>query len=72
MITLTIELPDDKVDGVLATVEKAGGNVVDFVNDDDLSLNEFRSLQVSYKEALQIRDGKVKAIPALELWNHKL
>ena len=69
MTTLTIEIPDSERASILKVVKKAGGNVIDIDTDDDLSEAEFKLLQESYKEALQIRDGKVKAIPASELWN---
>jgi hypothetical protein len=69
MTTLTIEIPDSERDSILKVVKKAGGNVLEIDTDDDLSEAEFKLLQESYKEALQIRDGKIKAIPASELWN---
>jgi|GEM_PF-5317604 len=37
-------------------------------NDEDLSLNELIILKESYKEALLIKAGLVKALPASELW----
>ena len=69
MTTLTIEIPDSERASILKVVRKAGGNIIDIDSDDDLSEAEFKLLQESYKEALQIRDGKIKAIPASELWN---
>jgi hypothetical protein len=69
MTTLTIEIPDSERASILKVVKKAGGNIIDIDSDDDLSKAEFKLLQESYKEALQIRDGKIKAIPASELWN---
>jgi hypothetical protein len=69
MTTLTIEIPDSERASILKVVKKAGGNVLDIDTDDDLSEAEFKLLQESYKEALQIKDGKIKAIPASELWN---
>jgi len=69
MTTLTIEIPDSERASILKVVRKAGGNIIDIDSDDDLSEAEFKLLQESYKEALQIKDGKIKAIPASELWN---
>ncbi|MDP9080903.1 MAG: hypothetical protein M3O71_26080 [Bacteroidota bacterium] len=69
MTTITIEIPDNKRTSILALIKEAGGNVLNIGTDDDLSEAEFKLLQESYKEALQIRDGKIEAIPASELWN---
>jgi hypothetical protein len=70
MTTLTIQLPDNK-SGVIADIadiiKKVGGHID--IDSDDLSPKEFELLQEGYKEALMIKDGLIKGIPASELWN---
>ena len=38
-------------------------------DDEELSINELLLLKESYREALAIKDGTVKALSASELWN---
>jgi hypothetical protein len=70
MTTLTIQLPDNEI-GVIETIstliKKAGGKIE--IENDDLTPTEFELLKESYKEALMIKNGTIKGIPASELWN---
>lgn len=71
MTTLTINIPDSSksiISDISALAKKAGLDVY-ISDDDDLTDGEFKLLAESYKEALLIKDGKLKAIPASELWN---
>jgi len=71
MTTLTINIPDsnsDIISKISSLVETAGGKI-SIYSDDDLSDSEFKSLKEGFKEALLIKDGKLKGIPASELWN---
>ena len=70
-MTLTIELPDNAND-IIATISnliKDAGGSISIDADDNLTQTEFDLLQESYREALQIKNGTVKPIPASELWN---
>ena len=70
MTTLTIQLPDDKknvIADIADIIKKAGGRID--VDTDDLSAKEFEMLQEAFKEALDIKAGLKKGIPASELWN---
>jgi hypothetical protein len=71
MTTITINIPDSnkKIISDIANLVKGAGYEVAITNDDDFSDNEFTVLAEAYKEALLIKDGKAKAIPASELWN---
>jgi hypothetical protein len=68
MTTLTIEIPDNKRSSFLEVIKKAGAEILD-IETDDLSEAEFKLLKESYKEALLIRDSKIKSAPGSELWN---
>ncbi len=70
MTTLTIQIPDGEID-VITTISNIINNVGGKmeVENDDLSQKEFELLQESFKEALLIKDGLKKGIPASELWN---
>ncbi len=71
MTIVTINIPDSNesiISDISALVKNAGLDMY-ISNDDDLSNDEFALLAESYKEALLIKDGKLKAIPASELWN---
>ena len=71
MTTLTINIPDDSSDiisDITSLVKNAGGEIsISF--DEGLSEDEMELLKSAYKEALLIKDGKLKGIPASELWN---
>ncbi|MEO6151424.1 MAG: hypothetical protein ABIN95_11210 [Mucilaginibacter sp.] len=71
MTTVIIELPDSATSAISALVKKAkaAGGLVHIESDDDLCADEFELLKESYKEALSIKDGTQKVIPASELWN---
>jgi len=71
MTTLTIEIPDSERIIIADFIKKRGGNILDINTDDDLSEAEFALLQESYKEALLIKKGVVKALPLSDLWNDK-
>jgi hypothetical protein len=70
MTTVTIELPDNRVD-VLATIadiiKNAGGSLE--IDNGDLAPRELEMLIEGYKEALAIKEGKQKGIPLCELWH---
>ncbi|TFF38850.1 hypothetical protein [Mucilaginibacter psychrotolerans] len=71
MTTLTISIPDDSSDiisDITSLVKNAGGEI-SISSDEGLSEQEMDLLKSSYKEALLIKDGKLKGIPASELWN---
>lgn len=71
MTTLTINIPDDSSDiisDITSLVKNAGGEIsISF--DEGLSVDEMELLKSAYKEALLIKDGKLKGIPASGLWN---
>jgi len=69
MTTLTIEIPDNEKSAIADFIIKRGGNILSVNEDDDLTKTEFELLQESYKEALLIKKGIVKGLPASELWN---
>ena len=69
MTTLTIEIPDNEKTKVFDFIKKRGGNIINIESDDDLTEAEFALLQESYKEALLIKRGVIKALPISELWN---
>jgi hypothetical protein len=70
MTTLIIEIPDNQTGDISDIVKARGGNVV-YVNtdDEDLTADELESLKRGIKEALLIKEGKIKSIPFSELWN---
>lgn len=70
MTTLIIEIPDSETGDISDIVKAKGGNVV-YVNtdDEDLTLDELELLKRGIKEALLIKEGKIKSIPFSELWN---
>jgi len=70
-MTITINIPDNHsniISEISSMVKTAGGEIFVYA-DDDLSDQEFEMLKSAYKEALLIKDGKLKTIPASELWN---
>lgn len=71
MTTLTIDIPDSNKSIIsdIATLAKSAGLNVIIHSDDDFNDEEFAALAESYKEALLIKDGKLKGIPVSELWN---
>ena len=72
MTTLTIEIPDDN-NSILSKLLKFSKNAdlkVRIDNDEDnLSESEFQSLIKAAEEAVLIKKGLSKGIPASELWN---
>jgi len=72
MTTLTIEIPDDNSSllSELIKLTKNAGLKVRIDNDEDnLSESEFQSLKNAAEEAVLIKKGLSKGIPASELWN---
>jgi hypothetical protein len=70
MTTLIIEIPENEVTGISNIVKAKGGNVFEANPDDEnLTAGELESLKRGLKEALLIRDGKIKSIPFSELWD---
>ena len=69
MTTLTIEIPDSEKALIFKYIKKRGGNILTVDPEEDLTATEFALLQESYKEALLIKSGAVKALPISELWN---
>ncbi len=70
MTTLIIEIPDDATDDISNIVKEKGGNVVNINSDEeDLSSNEVELLKRGLKEALLIKEGKIRSIPFSDLWN---
>jgi hypothetical protein len=69
MTTLTIEIPDKEKAIVFEFIKNKGGNILSIDSEDDLAEAEFALLQESYKEALLIKKGVIKALPISELWN---
>ncbi len=70
-MTITINILDAHstiISEISSLVKTAGGETFVYA-DDDLSDQEFEMLKSAYKEVLLIKDGKLKAIPASELWN---
>lgn len=70
MTTLIIEIPDSETNDISNIVKAKGGNVVHIGSDEeDLTHEELELLKRSLKEALLIKEGKIKSIPFSELWN---
>jgi hypothetical protein len=70
MTTLIIEIPDIEVTDISNIVKAKGGSVFNAsMDDDNLTLDELDSLKRGLKEALLIKEGKIKSIPFSELWN---
>lgn len=71
MTTLTINIPESSSDVIadISSLVKSVGGEITVYSDDDLSVEELELLKSSLKEALLIKDGKLKGIPASELWN---
>jgi hypothetical protein len=71
MTTLTINIPDDSLDIIsdITSLVKSAGGEISVSLDEGLSDDEMALLKSAYKEALLIKDGKLKGVPASELWN---
>jgi hypothetical protein len=70
MTTLIITIPDSEINGISTLIRARGGNVVLVdTQDEDLSVDELESLKRGLKEALLIKEGKIKSIPFPEFWN---
>jgi hypothetical protein len=71
MTVLTINLPENSADIIsdISSLVKSAGGEISILSDDDFSDTEFNTLKEGYKEALLIKDGKLKGIPLSDLWN---
>jgi len=72
MTTLTIEIPDSEssvIAAITKITQKAGLKISIDTDDDGLSAEEFKKIENACKEAVLIKKGLSKAIPASELWN---
>jgi hypothetical protein len=70
MTTLIIEIPDTEVADISNMIKAKGGTVVNAAADDEnLTSAELELLKRGLKEALLIKEGKIKSIPFSELWN---
>lgn len=70
MATLIIEIPDSETKDISDIIKAKGGNVVSInADDEDLSPVELDLLKRGLKEALLIKEGKLKPIPFSELWD---
>lgn len=70
MTTLIIEIPDEETQDLSNIVRAKGGNVVHInAGEQDLTLAELELLKRGLKEALSVKEGKIKPIPFSELWN---
>jgi hypothetical protein len=70
MTTLIIEIPDIEVTELSNIIKAKGGSVVNAnADDEDLTPDELELLKKGLKEALLIKEGKIKSIPFSELWN---
>ena len=70
MTTLIIEIPDNETSDITNIVKARGGHVVSIdADEDNLTASELDLLKRGLKEALLIKEGKIKSIPFSELWN---
>ncbi len=70
MTTITLEIPDSATGDISNFVKEKGGSILNMYKDDeDLSESEVELLKRGLKEALLIKEGKVKSIPFSDLWN---
>ncbi|MBB3057000.1 hypothetical protein [Mucilaginibacter gotjawali] len=70
MTTLIIEIPEAEVTDISNFVKSRGGNIFNAnAGDENSTIDELESLKRGLKEALLIKDGKLKSIPYSELWN---
>jgi len=72
MTTLIIEIPDGESSAIAAITNittNAGLKISIETDDDKLSEEEIRALQNACEEAVLIKKGLAKSIPAFQLWN---
>ena len=70
MTTITLEIPDSATDDISNFVKEKGGNILNMHNDEEgVSEAEMEIMKRGLKEALLIKEGKIKSIPFSELWN---
>ena len=71
MTALIIEIPDIETEDISNIVKAKGGTVVHInADDEDLTPVELELLKKGLKEAMLIKEGKVRSIPFSELWNN--
>jgi hypothetical protein len=71
MTVITINVPDNNkniISDISKMAKKAGYEAI-VNNDDDFSAGELALLEEAFREAMLIKAGKIKPIPASELWN---
>jgi len=73
MTTLTIQIPDNETDlikTIADIVKEVEGTHMDINSDDDgLSEKELLSISKSLKEAVMIKNGKLKSLSMDDLWD---
>jgi len=70
MTTITLEIPDSATGDISNFVKEKGGNILNMHTDEeDLSEMELELLKKGLKQAILIKEGKIKSIPFSELWN---
>ena len=70
MTTLIVEIPDTEVKEISNIVRAKGGSVFNASEDEEnLTVDELESLKIGLKEALLIKEGKIKGTPLSELWD---
>jgi len=70
MTTITLEIPDSATDDLSNFVKERGGNILNMhADEDNLSETEVELLKKGLKQALLVKEGKLKSIPFSELWN---
>lgn len=70
MTILIIEIPEAEVTDISNFVKSRGGKVFKAsAGGENLTIDELESLKRGLREALLIKDGKLKSIPYSELWN---
>jgi hypothetical protein len=70
MTTLIIEIPDSEMSDISNIVRSRGGSIVSVdADENNLTVEELNLLKRGLKEALLIKEGKIKSIPFSDLWN---
>jgi hypothetical protein len=70
MATLIIEIPENETADISNIVKAKGGTVTRIdSDDDDLTIEELEALKRGLKEALMIKEGRIRSIAFSDLWN---
>jgi len=69
MTTLIIEVPDIEVEDISNIVKAKGGSVFNASEDENLTPDELELLKRGLKEALLIKEGKIKGMAFSKLWD---